>query len=384
MNSEYRIGIAVVILLLGGITVALGLWGGIGVRVQASVPNPVPVTDSNTLFFLRQGMEMHLERLQIVPEMERQNKETPVSLVLPSHSAQCEYLGQTLSPDGQWMAVDVSCEDSSHTLLVEVATGKVIPALSEPGEESIFLGWAPEGATSIVRVDPLGENRIVLVRPGEAAMETLDLSPFTYDVVISPDGKQILYALSRGLGFGSEVWVMQRDGSQRRQILTDATGIISYPRWSPDGAALAYIRMVDSNIPFTVGDLYLTDGEGDQPRRLAPADAGHGYPPVWSPDGRYIAFVGRENPGVTAADHSPFFLESNIYLVEVAGGSVQAVTHFPHALTDGPAWSSDGSRLAFRTQVDGAPEIWLWNIAGDTLQPLLQGEDCFSPVWGSD
>jgi len=53
--------------------------------------------------------------------------------------------------------------------------------------------------------------------------------------------------------------------------------------------------MPDSNIPFTVGELWVTNGDGNNPVLLGEADAGHGYEPAWSPDGAQIAFLGREN-----------------------------------------------------------------------------------------
>ena len=88
---------------------------------------------------------------------------------------------------------------------------------------------------------------------------------------------------------------MDRNGRNREQIINDPVHIIAYPRWSPTGDNIAYIRMPDSNVPFTVGELVLADGNGRNERVIAPADAGHGYPPVWSPDGRQVAFVVREN-----------------------------------------------------------------------------------------
>lgn len=174
---------------------------------------------------------------------------------------------------------------------------------------------------------------------------------------------------------------MDRNGRNREQIINAPAHVIAYPRWSPSGDGIAYVRMPDSNVPFTVGELVLADGNGRNERVVAPADAGHGYPPVWSPDGRQVAFVARENPESAAADIAAPYLESNIYLVNAASGSVQAVTRFEGALTDGPAWSPDGAWLAFSTDAGGVADVWLVEVASDEVQQVTQNANARCPVW---
>ena len=176
--------------------------------------------------------------------------------------------------------MEVGCETASHMLLLEVATGQTRSAEPEPWQESFFLNWAVDDDAFLLRVDPIGDDLILLVNARNGRFEQIDIPPFTYDVAFSPDGKRVLYAVSRGLGFGSEVWVMDRNGRNREQIISDPAHIIAYPRWSPTGDAVAYVRMADSNVPFTVGELVLADGNGRNEQVVAPADAGHGYPPV--------------------------------------------------------------------------------------------------------
>lgn len=139
--------------------------------------------------------------------------------------------------------------------------------------------------------------------------------------------------------------------------------------------------MPDSNVPFTVGELVLADGNGCNARVVALADAGHGYPPVWSPDGRQVAFVMRENAEDRAADIAAPYLESNIYLADVATGDMRAVTRFEGALTDGPAWSPDGAWLAFSTEAGGMADVWLVKVAGGEMHQATQNADARCPVW---
>jgi hypothetical protein len=337
--------------------------------------------ESDTLFFIS-GPQLDIQRM--VASEPRRLAEQAASAAAENiqvNAAMCNIFGLHDSPNGRWIAVDIGCEASSHTLLIQVATSQTRPAEPEPWRESFFLNWAPDGDSFLLRVDPIGDDIILLVNARNGRFERMDVPPFTYDVAFSPDGKRVLYAISRGLGFGSEVWLMDRNGRNREQIVNDPAHVIAYPRWSPTGEAIAYIRMADSNVPFTVGELVLADGNGHDERVIAPADAGHGYPPVWSPDGRQVAFVVRENAEDSAADIAAPYLESNIYLADAASGSVRAVTRFERALTEMPTWSPDGAWLAFSTDAGGGPDIWLAEVATGEIQQVTRNASARCPVW---
>jgi Tol biopolymer transport system component len=185
--------------------------------------------------------------------------------------------------------------------------------------------------------------------------EHLPVPEETYDVAFSPDGERVLFAVTEGLGHGSELWMMNRDGSSLTRLVSEQRHILALPRWSPDGKRWAYIRMPDSEVPFPVGELWVMDGKNA--RLLSDwADAGRGYGPVWSPDGQTVAFVARENVADRLADLLLSRLESNLYLADIATGRVQAVTRFENAWIEEPVWSPDGHQLIF---------LWYnWSQAG--------------------
>ncbi len=343
--------------------------------------------ESDTLFFAR-GSQASIQWVAASePRRLAEQAASAAAEGIQIDAARCDIFGLHDSPNGRWIAVGVGCEASSHTLLLEVATGQMHPAEPAPWNESFFLNWAPDGDSFLLRVDPIGDDLILLVNAKNGRFAQMNTPPFTYDVALSPDlpaqagGQRVLYAISRGMGFGSEVWLMDRDGRNREQIIDDPAHVIAYPRWSPTGDAIAYIRMLDSNTPFTVGELLLADGNGRNERVIGPADAGHGYPPVWSPDGRQIAFVARENPENRRADVIASALESNIYVVDVALGGVRALTAFEGALTEEPAWSPDGAWLAFGTDAGGGPDIWLAEAATGAVYQVTQNAYTRCPIW---
>ncbi len=366
-----------------GVLAALGVslirgWPPLAIAAgQAQTP------ESDTLFFVS-GLPSQPRIQQMAASEPRRLAGQAISVAaenIPFNAGMCAIAGLYASPNGRWIAVEVGCEASVHTLVMAAATGEIRPLWPEPWESSFFLNWAPDGDSLLVRVGHLGESAVFLVNVQNGRFERVDTPPFTYDVAFSPDGKRLLYATTRGLGFGSEVWIMDRNGRNREQVINDPAHIIAYPRWSPSGEEIAYIRMADSNIPFTVGELVLADGNGHNERVIAPADAGHGYPPAWSPDGREVAFVVRENPEDRRADVVASALESNIYVADVRSGEVQAMTRFKGALTETPAWSLDGAWLAFSTNAGGVADIWLVEVATGEVQQVTRDAYARSPVW---
>jgi Tol biopolymer transport system component len=285
------------------------------------------------------------------------------------------------SPDGRWIVIDTDCDLQTHTQVLDVTTGEMLKSDAGFWQDSIFLNWAPDSNAVLLRTDPIGENKIVLANLADNSATVLDTPPYTYDAALAPDNQRILYAVNRGLGWGGELWSMNRDGTDKRLILKESKHIIVYASWSPDGSAIAYIRMLDTNIPFTVGELWLANGAGNSRRMIAPADAGHGYRPMWSPDGRRVAFVGRENQQDSRANLDAEALESNIYVVTVDTGMVQAATNFQGSLTDMPVWSPDGKYLAFSKKEGDESSIWLVEIGTGTVQQVTRDERARWPVW---
>jgi Tol biopolymer transport system component len=377
MSKTHKVSIILAMAVLTALGVSL-IRGWTSLAIAAGQVQP---PESDTLFFVS-GLQPSIQRIAASEPRRLAEQATSVAAESISlNTKMCGIAGLYASPNGRWIAVEVGCEAGVHTLVMTAATGKIRPVWPEPWESSFFLNWAPDGDSLLVRVGHLGESAVFLVDVQNMRAEQVDTPPFTYDVAFSPDGKRLLYATTRGLGFGSEVWLMDRNGRNKEQIINDPAHIIAYPRWSPSGEAIAYIRMEDSNIPFTVGELVLADGNGRSERVIAPVDAGHGYPPVWSPDGQRVAFVIRENEEDRRADVEASALESNIYVADTTSGNVRAMTQFEGARTEAPAWSPDGAWLALSTNAGGVADVWLVEVASGEVQQVTRNAHARCPIW---
>ncbi|MBV6399944.1 MAG: Protein TolB [Anaerolineales bacterium] len=301
--------------------------------------------------------------------------------------AGCATLGMYASPHGPWLAIDITCEASGFVQVINVASGKGVDLDLNLTQDSSFLNWAPTGNEIILRDGNLPNSRVYQIQINSGKHQQLSVPGNTYDIALSTNGRRMIYSLTQGLGYGSETWIADIDGGNAQRVLVEPNHIIAFAHWSPSEKEIAYIRMPDSNIPFTIGELWVMGGDGENPALLGYADAGHGYRPAWSPDGQSIAFVAREeNSDETdssyEADYVADKLVSNIYVVDIRDRNILKVTQFEGALTETPVWSPDGEYLAFSTTAGGnGMDVWVLDVLNSKLNQVTHGANTRYPTW---
>lgn len=346
---------------------------------------PTPVSPSSSLAYL--STDVHGRSGTVIQKPRSDLEALPAKV---DHSAPlatmpiplgCEVSGLHAASRGQWIAMQVNCEAGGFVQMIHAASGQVRRVGNELGPDSLFLGWSPTGNEMILKADVVSNPRVYLVNVASGQATEVPVPATTYDVALSRDGKRMLYSLTHGLGHGSETWMADLDGRNARRVLAEPRHLIVFARWSPSGDKITYIRMPDSNIPFTTGELWVMTGRGNDPVSLGQADAGHGYELAWSPDGQHIAFVGRENPNDRAADWRAERLVSNIYIANVSDQTISAVTGFQRTLAESPAWSPDSRFLAFSAASGSGRNIWVFDVQGRQLHQVTQGANARHPVW---
>jgi Tol biopolymer transport system component len=245
--------------------------------------------------------------------------------------------------------------------------------------DSHFLAWANDGKSAYLKIDSLGDVGVVRADTTGRVQNT-EINNWTYDLSTDPNSDDFVFTFSPGLGYGSEMTLSQQNGRALQQLIVDRYHYLSLARFSPDGKQISFLKIPDTQTPFTVGELWVMEADGSNPRRLAEADTGHGYAANWSPDGKWLAFVKRENAGDQSADQAAESLISNIYLVNVQSGELKQITSFVDGRAETPHWSPDGNTLAFNTVLNGRMEVQIADIATGEIHPLTPEPAC-CPAW---
>ncbi len=273
-----------------------------------------------------------------------------------------------------------------------------VTPLPAGGQPSIALGEF--GEPSQPAIDPAGlvyaDGALWIV--ASAKRLVLPISPYAINTgfVNTSTGMRVGHAPA-DLAYGEgSLWVdshgdgtvSQIDPTSQRVIRTIHLGYRPGGLAAGAGAVWATARGVSATAAATGllafddhGQVYTSRPDGSHRRRLTHAQ----WPlqdiePAWSPDGRQIAFLRvRGDKGNDAYVYTPL----SLWVMNADGSRQRAVPQTSDALGSAPAWSPDGSKIAFDA---GSPSgIYTIEIDGTHRHRiagvLMNGGD---PVWSPD
>jgi serine/threonine-protein kinase len=240
------------------------------------------------------------------------------------------------------------------------------------------------------------------------------------DPALAPDGEAIAYAA--GPSNAMQIYVRQVSGGRPVALTSDTTANFRWPRWSPNGAQIAYqsddgiyvvpalggaprlvVRFDPGTLRFGAGwstpnsgfdwspdgariawtrgvngegITVVTLSSGDTLTLGAPGDASS---PAWSPDGRSIAIAVGNSAFIFGTGYFGNVGPSAIWIVHLDGASPTRIT-MESTLNASPQWSPDGGDLFWVSDRDGSRDVYQQRINADgaavgTPRRLTTGAD---------
>ena len=156
------------------------------------------------------------------------------------------------------------------------------------------LDVSPDGRDIVF--DMLGDIYIMPVSGGSAKVLRQGMA-MEVQPRFSPDGKKILF--TSDAGGGDNIWVMDRDGSNARQVTKENFRLLNNGVWSQDGKYIIARKHFTSQRSLGAGELWMYHVSGGGGLQLTPRknDQQDLNEPCISPDGHYVYYSEDMYPG---------------------------------------------------------------------------------------
>ena len=175
-----------------------------------------------------------------------------------------------------------------------------------------------------------------------------DYGVYTAEAVVSPDGRRVVFtSLKDG---DLDIYTMNVDGTDVRR-LTTTPGYDGGPWWSPDGTRIVYrawhpadsalasyrALLAERLVRPNRMELWVMNADGSDQRQITRL-GGANFGPSWSPDGRHLIF---------SSNHTqPRSGNFDLYVIALDGTGLERIT--THGAFDGfPMFSPDGRSIVW-------------------------------------
>ena len=265
-------------------------------------------------------------------------------------------LRNDLKPPPHWRLEAVAATERPRSL-----------TLGADGSTAVFIQDRDTSDVWLLELGGVGESAVP-----QRLTTGRDPMPFWEDTEprLSPGGTKVAYA-DQG-----HVWVVAAAGGPPRELA--AAG---HPVWLGDDRLVVSVERDDTSL------LAVIDVDDPWPRalcrsepRTATASSLERHGDEWgaavSPDGRAVVFVFTPRNDL---------LRGEIRLADVATGESRALTGAEQLADKAPAWSPDGTLIAFTSERSGWYELHLVNPDGSGARQLTSGlADVGEHVWHPD
>ena len=267
--------------------------------------------------------------------------------------------GAQLSPDGKWLAYDVSTPDLaanksfSGIYVIPSAGGGTPKLISDAKHQDNGPAWSPDGKTIayVSNRDGVAHQIYLYDVAGGTSRKASDLAGGAGSVKWLPNGSGLLAVSDIYPDCGVDPACIKQKTAAEAAVPTKArvlTGLM-YRHWKawqePTRSHIIHVPL-NGDAPRD-----LTPGAFDAP----PFSVGGGDEFDVSPDGKELVYAQDTNP------HPEVSTNSDLLIVPIAGGTAKRITTRTGADTS-PHYSPDGRWIAYRSQARAGYESDLWEL----------------------
>lgn len=254
----------------------------------------------------------------------------------------------------------------------DVAAGVVAPLPSSVTATDATPVWSPDGQHILFASDRGGNFDIYRLHVDSS--ETINLTPGSPAQDIhpfwSPDGQHILFSSDRG-GSYYQIYRMDANGGNVQQVAVVPGNNAFYPRYSPNGAKIAFMR---ASITIAAcdwnWDIWLMNADGSAQTQITTHLGGDLYP-NWLPDGSGIIYASCRN-----------LLFSDLYRVDINTGVETRLTFTTFTSEWNGVYAPDGDYIAYNSNAADAADILIQSVDGTLIPSQINStaED-LAPNW---
>ncbi len=248
----------------------------------------------------------------------------------------------------------VNADGTGYQQLTNVEAHNYYPVYSPKGGSIVYASNQNGGAFDL----------FLFIFDGAKLIRLTDFIGNVISPSFSPDGKRILFANRAGTG-PTSLWMVDNNGENSSLLYTGADTIVAAD-WSPDGNTIAFAMAVSNPNEYQI---FLMEADGSNVRQLTRNLAGIGGSLDWSPDGRYLLiYAGPDG-------------DKDIFRIDVAAQTATQLTDGGNNAAS--SYSPDGQWIAFNSlRNNDQADIFIMRADGtDTRQVTTNPEPDWQPQW---
>ena len=222
--------------------------------------------------------------------------------------------------------------------------------------------WSPDGSTLLLNACPKSAETLDLfdifavdINGGSAPVNLTGSLAQYPDIMWSPDGSQIAFTSNRDSGGGTELYMIEQDGTELTRLTRTPLSVLNFAP-IPSQGLIAYAAGNPGNCNIYLIDIPFSSTTEPVTTRLDVENVSH---PAWSPDGLKMVY---RQPGA-------------LCVMDYDGSNPQQLAEVPAEVSAGDvrcSWSPDSSMLFYTvnnvlyiTHADGSNPQQLAEVSSD-------------------